>query len=60
MDAFRERLQRVAGFEHVPEPIPMRNSTGAIVYYLVFASQRPVAADIVRDIFRKYQNRGLS
>ncbi len=35
----------------------MRNSTGAIVYYLVFASQKPVAAGIVEDIFRKYRAR---
>jgi len=42
-DAFRKRLQTVAGFGHVPEPIPLRNSRGAIVYYLFFASPRPVA-----------------
>ncbi len=35
----------------LPEPIPMRNSNGAIVYYLFFAAQQPVAANIVTDIF---------
>ncbi len=30
-EAFRERLRRVAGFRRVPEPMPMRNSIGAIV-----------------------------
>jgi hypothetical protein len=31
---------------------------GAIVYYLFFASQVEVAENIVKDIFRKYRNRG--
>jgi hypothetical protein len=56
--AFRNRIQKVAGFQHVPEPIPMRNSKGAIVYYLFFASPKPVAAKIVADIFAKYRNKG--
>ena len=56
--AFRKRLKDVAGFKVVPEPIPMRNSTGAIVYYLFFAAHQAVAADIVTDIFAKYKNRG--
>lgn len=58
--AFRERLRKVAGFAHVPEPLPMRNSTGATVYYLFFASQKPVAQHIVKDIFKKYQSCGTS
>lgn len=58
--AFRERLKKDAGFNYVPEPIPMRNSVGAIVYYLFFASQKPVAANIVTDIFKKYKDRGSS
>lgn len=58
VDAFRKRLQAVAGFKHVPEPMPMRNQQGAVVYYLFFASQKPVAAGIVHDIFRKYRDAG--
>lgn len=57
-DAFRARLQKIAGFARVPQPLPMRNSTGAIVYYLFFASQNNTAEGIVMDIFRKYENRG--
>jgi three-Cys-motif partner protein len=57
-EAFRQRLKRVAGFKYVPAPIPMRNNRGATVYYLFFASQKPVAEDIVRYIFDKYRNRG--
>jgi hypothetical protein len=36
----------------------MRNSTGAVVYYLYFASQKPVADKIVANIFKKYRDRG--
>lgn len=56
--AFRERLRKVAGFSNVPEPMPMRNSRGAVVYYLFFASAKPVAQDIVTDIFNTYRNQG--
>jgi three-Cys-motif partner protein len=56
-DAFRRRLREVAGFAYVPEPIAMRNSTGATVYFLFFAAQRPVAAKIVGHIFRKHADR---
>jgi three-Cys-motif partner protein len=57
--AFQGRLKNVAGFKYVPEPIPMRNTKGAIVYYLFFAAQKPAAANIVIDIFNKYRNRGI-
>lgn len=52
--AFHARLKTVAGFAHVPEPLPMRNSRNAIVYYLFLASPKAVAEKIIRDIFRKY------
>ena len=54
-EAFRQRLERVAGFSHVPAPMPMSNSKGAVVYYLFFASQKPVAASIIQKIFKKYK-----
>lgn len=57
-EAFRERLRTVAGFTSVAAPMPMRNSNGATVYYLFFASQKPVAQNIVTAIFKKYRNRG--
>jgi three-Cys-motif partner protein len=60
VEAFRQRLQKLAEFSNVPEPIPMRNTTGAVVYYLFFASPKPVAQHIVTDIFDKYQNRGTT
>jgi len=54
-EAFHERLRKVAGFARVPEPLPMRNSKGAVVYYLFFASQVAVAEKIARHIFAKYR-----
>jgi three-Cys-motif partner protein len=57
--AFKERLQEVAEFAHVSQPLPMRNSKGTIVYYLFFASQQPIADRIVKDIFNKYRNAGM-
>ena len=56
-EGFRTRLQRVAGFAFVPKPLPMRNTVGAIVYYLFFASQKEVASNILKDIFKTYINR---
>jgi three-Cys-motif partner protein len=54
-EAFRKRLEEVAGFKYVPQPVPMRNSTGAVVYYLYFASPNKTGAKIVGDIFRRYR-----
>jgi three-Cys-motif partner protein len=53
--AFQNRLKTVAGFSFVPEPLAMRNSNNAVVYYLFFASQKPVAQKIIQDIFGKYK-----
>lgn len=53
-DAFKDRLKNVAGFNYVPDPIPMHNTKNAIVYYLFFAAHRPVSEKIVNDIFNMY------
>jgi three-Cys-motif partner protein len=50
--AFRERLKKVAGFKYVPAPLPMKNSNNATLYYLFFASAKPVAESIIRSIFK--------
>ena len=57
VDAYAKRLKSVAGFEYVPDPLPMRNSTNAVVYYLFFASHNRVAGKIVEDIVNKYKDR---
>jgi len=53
--AYQERLRKVAGFAFVPDPLPMRNSNNAVVYYLFFASQKPVAKKIIEDISKKHR-----
>jgi three-Cys-motif partner protein len=57
--AYRERLLKVAAFEFVPDPIPMRNSKGTILYYLYFASHNATGFKIARSIFNKYQKQGI-
>ena len=58
-EAFRERLNKIAGFKYVPAPMPMRNDQGALVYYLYFASPNKTGSSIVSDIFKKYREKGL-
>jgi three-Cys-motif partner protein len=57
--AFRDRLKTVAGFKYVPDPMPMRNSKGAVIYYLFFASPNRSGGKIVQDIFNKYRSEGV-
>jgi three-Cys-motif partner protein len=54
-EAYRRRLQDVAGFAYVPEPVPMKNTRGATVYYLFFASPNRVGGAIVESIFKQYR-----
>ena len=52
--AFAERLKTVAGFAYVANR-PMVNSKNADVYYLFFASQKPVAEKIIKGIFKGHR-----
>ena len=56
--AYAKRLRDHAGFKFVPEPMPMRNSSNAEVYYLLFAAHKEVAGNIVEHIFAKYRALG--
>jgi three-Cys-motif partner protein len=58
--AFKDRLRNVAGFRYVPDPIPMCNSSGAVVYYLFFASPNATGHDIVEQIFKKHAGRAAN
>jgi hypothetical protein len=58
--AYQKRLKNVAGFAYVPDPMPMRNTRGATVCYLFFASPNKIGAKIVSDIFNTYRDRGIS
>ena len=54
--AFQKRLREKAGFKYVADPLPMKNSKEAVVYYLFFASQQKLAGDIHGDIIAKIFN----
>lgn len=58
-EAYRKRLKDAAGFKYVPRPLPMRNSNGAIIYYLFFASPNQTGSRIIEDIFSRYRQRGI-
>ncbi len=51
----KERLQKVAGFKFVPEPMLMRNSKGGPLFFLFFASHNETGKNIVSAIFNKYR-----
>lgn len=51
----KERLQKAAGFEFVPEPLLMRNSKAGPLFFLFFASHDETGQKIVTDIFNKYR-----
>ena len=55
-DWFRkERLEKAARFEFVPEPVLMRNSKGGPLFFLFFASHNRTGMKIVNEIFNKYR-----
>jgi three-Cys-motif partner protein len=54
VEGFHKRLKDAAGFEYVSDPLPMKNSRNAVVYYLFFASHNRTGEKIVSEIFRKY------
>lgn len=56
VDAFRTRLLEKGGFKYVPKPIPMKNTTGAVVYYLFFASNNKTGEKIGSYILNKPRN----
>ncbi len=55
--AYLKRLKEIAKFKFVPEPLPMCNSRGAVVYYLFFASPNLTGNRIAEHIFKKYRSR---
>lgn len=57
VEAYRRRLKEIAGFEFVPKPLEMKNSKGAVIYYLYFASNNKTGYEIANHILKKYRNR---
>ena len=62
LTAFKSRLKEVAGFGFVPEPVPMKNSKGTVIYHLFYASPKTkggqIGEKIVREILDKYRKEG--
>ncbi|WP_061223485.1 three-Cys-motif partner protein TcmP [Leptospira weilii] len=56
LEAYSNRLKFVAGFAEVATPLPMKNSMNAVVYYLIFATQKPLAIKIINSIMKKYRS----
>lgn len=56
--AYAERLRKVAGFPFVLEPMAMRNSRGATIYYLLFASHNATGAKIAAEVMDPYRTGG--
>lgn len=54
-ESFRQRLKADAGFAFVPEPIKVKNSIGATIYYLFFASHNATGSRIAEHILRNYR-----
>lgn len=54
-ESFRERLKNQAGFKFVPEPIKVKNSIGATLYYLFFASHNETGCKIAEHILKSYR-----
>jgi three-Cys-motif partner protein len=55
VQAYCERLRSIAGFAYVPDPIPMQNTKGATLYYLIFAGHNQTGAKIIEHIFRRFR-----
>jgi hypothetical protein len=55
VSAYRKRLKDIAQFKFVPEPLPMKNKSHSIVYYLFFASQNSTGSRIAQDIFNSFR-----
>lgn len=54
VDAFVERLKEKGGFKYAAKSIPLRNTKNSIVFYLIIASQKEVAINIGKYLFKKY------
>lgn len=52
--AFCERLRKVARFNGTTQPIPMHNSHGALMYYLIFALPIPTATRAATSVAKYF------
>jgi three-Cys-motif partner protein len=54
--SFQERLRSKAGFKYVLKPIKVKNSIGATLYYLFFASNNETGSRIAEHILNSHRS----
>lgn len=54
-EGFRERLHTKGGFKYVPKPIKVKNSIGATIYYLFFASNNETGGKIAQHVLNAHR-----
>lgn len=52
---YRQRLLDQGGFEYVTDPLPMKNTQNATLYYILLASNNQNAVRIMDEILDKYR-----
>jgi three-Cys-motif partner protein len=58
ISAYRERLVSKAGFKATSQPIPMRNGSNSVVYYLIFATPNaPTGERAIQRVARHFINK---
>lgn len=55
VEAYCKRLKSVGCFDFIAKPLPLKNKQGAVVYYLVFASNNLNGRKIASEIMEKYR-----
>ncbi|MBW7998144.1 MAG: three-Cys-motif partner protein TcmP [Candidatus Glassbacteria bacterium] len=58
LEAYKNRLQAIANFRYVSDPLPMKTEGNSVLYYLIFATQNRTGLKIINDIFKKYLKSG--
>jgi three-Cys-motif partner protein len=53
---YKNRLKNDAGFKFVPDPVPIHNKSGAIIYHLFFGSKNPTANRVAKYILNTYRD----
>jgi three-Cys-motif partner protein len=54
LDAFILRLKTKAGFKHVAGPLPLKNSLGVTIFYILFATNNDTAIRAANGAFKKF------
>jgi three-Cys-motif partner protein len=55
VEMYRQRLLSEGGYEFVTNPLPMKNSQNAVLYYILLASNNETAVRIMDEILDRYR-----